>query len=167
MIIVPSFSSSQASLLLSKIKIKLNEGEYLIIFSSVAISALFFSFFLAINFYKPRLGYIAILLSNNILGKNISNFCLGITLFLSLCLSILLIVFTYKKIIDVISKFNLKIVNIFLILFVFALVILLFGIKSIPLLILSTSIGFLPILFGVDRVILMSYIMIPTILFYI
>ncbi len=167
MIIVPSFSSSQASLLLSKIKQKLNSEEYLLIFSSVAISSLFFSFFLAINFYKPRLGYIAILLSNNILGKSISNFNLAITLFLSLCLSILLLSFTYKQIVDWITRFNFKLISVILLLFISILIILLFGMKAIPLLILSTSIGFLPLVFGVDRVILMSYIMIPTILFYV
>ena len=167
MILIPSFSSSQASLLISKIKKQIDTDEYLIIFSSVAISALFFSFFLAINFYKPRLGYIAILLSNNIIGNSVSNFSLGLTLFLSLCLSILLVSMFYKKIIDFISRLNLRLINISLIVFIFILIIMLFGIKAVPLLILSTLIGFLPLVFGVDRVILMSYIMIPTILFYI
>jgi len=167
MIIVPSFSSSQASLLIAKIKRKITSKEYLLIFSSVAISSLFFSFFLAINFFKPRLGYIAIILSDNIIGKSLSNFDLAVTLFLSLCFSILLLSLTYKQIVDYVCKFNLKLISVFLIIFIVILVVILFGIMSLPLLVLSTIIGFLPIVFGVDRVILMSYIMLPTILFYI
>jgi TctA family transporter len=142
-------------------------NEYLVVFSSVAISSLFFSFFLAINFYKPRLGYIAILLSNNLVGKGTSNISLVIVLLLSLCLSILLVSITYKKIVGFISILNLHSINIFLICFISILVVALFGVWALPLLILSTIIGFLPIVFKINRVILMSYIMIPTILFYV
>jgi putative membrane protein len=165
-ILIPSFSSSQASTLVSKFK-KLSSNEYLLIFSSISISALLFSFFLAINFFKPRLGYIAILLNNSILPINFDYFLFSLSSLLSCVFIILIILFFLDKIIYFINSFNIYKLNFIILIFSIIIVFLISGFKSLPLLILSTAIGFLPLIFNKSRIILMSYIMIPTLLFYI
>ena len=167
LIIIPSFSSSQASLLISKLKKEVASEKYLVVYSSVAIASLIFSFFLAIYFYKPRLGYVAILLSQNIVSSNLNWINLVITILLAISLSTLFVLLIYKQIIDFITKLDLKTINIFLLCFIVLIIILISGIESIPLLFLCVGIGFLPVIFNLNRVILMSYIMIPTILYYI
>jgi len=167
LIIVPSFSSSQASLLISKIKQDLSAEKYLVIYSGVAICSIIFSFFLAIYFYKPRLGYISVLLTQNIISRNTNIFSYIIGVILALGLSIFLLLLTYKQIVEFISKLNIKYINVALLFFIITIIIIISGIEGIPILFLSIFIGYLPILFNVNKIILMSYIMVPTILFYI
>ncbi len=167
LIIIPSFSSSQASLFISKIKAEITPEQYLIIYSSVVMCSIIFSFFLAIYFFKPRIGYVAILLSQNIVSINLSLVYFIITIILSVGGSILLVGFTYENIIDLMSKFNVRAINMIVLGFIIFIVILISGIEVIPLLFLCAGIGFLPILFNINRIILLSYIMMPTLLFYI
>jgi putative membrane protein len=166
-ILIPSFSSSQAAVIVSKIKQNLNKSEYLILFSSISISALIFSYFLAINFYKPRLGYIAILLLENQIPIQVNYLVFSVSLILSVSLSILLVYLVLDKIIDFVNTHNIHFLNIIALVISFTIVLLISGFNSIFLLLLSILIGFLPIQFNKSRVILMGYIMIPTLLFYI
>ena len=167
LIIIPSFSSSQASLFISKIKAEVASEQYIIIYSSVVMCSLIFSFFLAIYFFKPRIGYVAILLSQNVISINLPLFYFIITVLLSVGGAILLVLFTYGAVIDLISKFNVRSINAILLVFIIFVVILISGIETIPLLFLCTGIGFLPLLFNLNRIVLLSYIMVPTLLFYI
>jgi putative membrane protein len=166
-ILIPSFSSSQAALIISKIKKKLSSEEYLLIFSSIAISALIFSFFLAIYFSKARLGYIATLISTGLLPLHINIITAGISVLLASSIAIFLVIVFLDNIINTINRVSLRSINIIIILVSLVVIIILSGISAIPILLLSILIGFLPVLFGKSRVILMAYIMVPTLLFYI
>ncbi len=166
-ILIPSFSSSQAATIVSVINQKLKQSEYLVIFSSISISALIFSFFLAINFFKPRLGYIAILLVEKQIPQNINYFVFIVCILLSCALTILVILLIINFIINFINRTNLRILNIFVLVITIGIVMYISNFKPILLLVVSTMIGYLPIQFNKSRVILMAYIMVPTILFYI
>lgn len=166
-ILVPSLSSSQAGTIVSRIKRNLSSEEYIVLFSSISISALIFSFFLASYFFKPRLGYVAILLLENQIPFKTNIFLFIIAIILSVSLTILIINSFLENIIIFINKQNLKIVNIIILCIIIIFVIFVSKIKSLPILFLSFLIGYLPIRYNKSRVILMCYIMIPTLLFYI
>ncbi|MDD3178399.1 MAG: tripartite tricarboxylate transporter permease [Candidatus ainarchaeum sp.] len=166
-ILIPSFSSSQAAAIISSIKKKINEKVYLIIFSSISISALIFSYFLAINFNKPRLGYIAILLSANVLPVSFNYFIFSIVILISSLLSSFIIFSLINFILKIINHLNLYRINIFFFIFILFILIFVSGFNSIFLIIISTLIGFIPLRFNKSRLFLISYLMIPTLLFYI
>lgn len=166
-ILVPSFSSSQASTIVSRIKRNLSSKEYIILFSSVSMSALIFSFFLAMFFYKPRLGYVAILLLENQIPPRQEIFLFIITILISLSLILLILNSLIKEITMFINKINLNKANISILIIACLLVFFISNPFSILILILSTLIGYVPIHYQKSRVILMAYIMIPTLLFYI
>jgi len=165
-ILVPSFSSSQAGTMVSRIKKNLSTKEYIILFSSISISALIFSYFLAMFFYKPRLGYIAILMLENLVLKKSEVFLFVITVILSVSITILILNSILKNIVLFINKQNLLKINIFIFLFCVFLVIGFSGFIALPFLLLSFIIGSIPIHFQKSRVLLMAYIMLPTLLFY-
>lgn len=166
-ILIPSFSSSQASAIISTIKRKIDEKIYLVIFSAVSISALIFSYFLAMNFFKPRLGYIAILMNLHILPEY--NFILfSLVVLFSMFSSTFIIYLLIPKILKIINNINLNLFNwIFLIIILFIMFLISFKWSTLFLIILSTFIGFLPIRYNKSRLFLISYLMIPTLLFYI
>jgi TctA family transporter len=165
-ILIPSFSSSQASLLVTKLK-KLNPFQYIISYSAITISSLIFSFYLVINFSKSRLGYISLLLANNIVPLNVNYIIfISIVLFSSL-FSIFLIIINLDRIIDFVNYVNHKIINLFILFLSLILIFLLFNFQGLLFLLISTFIGFLPIIFNKNKLILMSYIIIPTLLYYI
>ncbi len=165
-ILVPSFSSSQAGTMVSRIKRNLSSEEYILLFSSISISALIFSYFLAMFFYKPRLGYFAILLLEKQIIPRTEIFFFIITVLLSVCLILFILKSIIKDIIVFINKQNLTKINVFILIFSIVLVFLISGIKALPILFLSAVIGYLPLHYKKSRVILMAYIMIPTLLFY-
>lgn len=165
-ILVPSFSSSQAGTIVSRFKTNLSSKEYIVLFSSISISALIFSYFLAMFFYKPRLGYIAILLLERQVLSKVDVFFFVITVLLSVSISLLLLNFILKDVIRFINSRDLNKINIFILLLSILIVILISGWLAIPFLIISTLIGFIPIQYNKSRVLLMAYIMLPTLLFY-
>lgn len=166
-ILVPSFSSSQASTIISRIKRNLSSKEYLLIYSSVSISALIFSFFLAMFFYKPRLGYVAILLLENQIPPRSEVVLFVLTILISVSLIILILKSILKGIIFYINKIDLNKINKLILLFSIVFVVFISGFKALPILFLSAVIGYLPLHYKKSRVILMAYLMIPTLLFYI
>ncbi|MCK9293078.1 MAG: tripartite tricarboxylate transporter permease [archaeon] len=166
-ILIPSFSSSQAGTIVNKFLKKLKNNEYIVLYSSISISAFIFSIYLAINFFKPRLGYIAILQNSNLLPSAYNFFYDSLIIVVCVCLVVLLIYLFIDKIIDFVNSSNLFILNIIILIVSLAIVLGFAGLKSVPLLLLSISIGFLPIVFNKPKVVLMAYIMFPTLLFYI
>jgi len=166
-ILIPTFSSSQAALIISKIKKRISTEEYLLVFSSIAICTLIFSFCLAIYFSKARLGYISAIMSSGFLPVHIDFLVAGISVLFVTSLSIFFVISLLDGVVNFVNKVSLRLIN-FIIIFIFLITaILLSGSCSIPFIILSTAIGFLPVLFSKSRVILMAYLMVPTLLFYI
>lgn len=166
-ILVPSFSSSQASTLITRIKKNLSTKQYLLIFSSITISSLIFSYFLAMFFYKPRIGYFAILLSNSLILQKQELFLFIVTVIISVSFTVLLLNIFLKDIICFFNKISLNKINIFIFVFFILLCVYVSGFFAIPVLLLGTAIGFLPLEFNKSRVILMGFIMFPTLLLYI
>jgi TctA family transporter len=165
-ILVPSLSSSQASTIVSRFKRNFSSKEYIILFSSISISALVFSYFLASYFFKPRLGYVAILLLENQIPFKVDLILFSLTILISVSLTILILKNILTNIIVFINKQNLKSINIIIFFLIFGLVIFISKISALPILFLSSIIGYLPIHYNKSRVILMAYIMIPTLFFY-
>lgn len=165
-ILVPSLSSSQASTMVSRFKRNLSSEEYLILFSSISISALVFSYFLASYFFKPRLGYVAILLLENQIPFKVDLILFSLTVLIAVSLTILILKSLLLNILTFINKQNLKNINLFIFFIILILVLFISKINSFPLLFLSAIIGYLPLQYNKSRVILMAYIMIPTLFFY-
>ncbi len=166
-ILIPSFSSAQAGLVVSKIKNNLSSNEYIVLFSSIAISSLIFSFFLAFTFFKSRLGYIVVLRSFDIITLNINWLVFCLVVVISVCLSVLLVLLFIDDFILFVNNSNHRAINIVVFLISVFIIFSISGKSSLIFLLLSMFIGFLPIIFNKRRVILMSYIMIPTLLYYI
>ena len=166
-ILIPSLSSAQSGLIISKIKKKLTSQEYLVLFSSISISTLIFSFFLSIFFRKSRLGFISLLLSNKIIVPSINIFLFITTILFAMIFSILILVLLLDSFLKFVNKVNQVVINLTILIFSIFLILLISGPTALFLLFLSTSIGFLPLLFNKPRVVLMSYIMFPTLLYFI
>lgn len=166
-ILIPSFSSAQAGLVVSKIKNNLSSNEYIVLFSSIAISSLIFSFFLAFTFFKSRLGYIVVLRSFEIITLNVDWVVFCLVVVISVSLSILLVLLFIDDFILFVNCSNHRLINIVVFLISIVVIFSISGKSSLFFLLLSMFIGFLPIIFNRRRVILMSYIMIPTLLYYI
>jgi TctA family transporter len=169
MILIPSFSSTQASVIVSKIKQKLKSSEYLILYASVAVCSLIFSIFLACNFGKSRIGYISILLLQKQIPQKINYIEFGAGIIFTVCIAILLVLLFLNNIITFINKTDLKKINIIIIITstILLLIITNFHLPTIFVFLLSIGIGFLPIIFKKSRIVLTAYLMIPTLLFYI
>lgn len=165
-ILVPSFSSSQASTIVSRFKRELSSQEYVVLFSSITISALIFSYFLSMFFYKPRIGYYAILLSENLVLKKSDLVLFIVSVLLTVAITILILNSILKNIIIFINSQNLNKLNIIIFFICLMFVLIVSDFKSIPVLLLSIVIGFLPLLYNKSRVLLMAFIMFPTLLFY-
>jgi TctA family transporter len=167
-LLLPTFSSSQASLIVTKIKTKLSSIQYIFIYSLINISSIIFCIFLALFFNKSRLGFISILLEQRSLFTNINYIYVIIFIILSVLISCLLVYFLIDLFLDIFNKINIKILNICLILFTTILILFLTkDLLSLFFLVLSSLIGFLPILYNKNRVILISYLIIPTLIYYI
>ncbi|MFH0906030.1 MAG: tripartite tricarboxylate transporter permease [archaeon] len=163
--LIPSFSSSQSSLVISKIKTKLSVEEYLVIYSAIAVSSIIFAFFLAIYFATARIGFLSYLLAQDILNNvNVIIFACAILFVISLV--ILIIFILADKLISIYNLLNIKLVNIIMLLLSIVIVFCLSGLLGLLFLIISTAIGFLPIIYNKNRMLLMSYLMIPTLLIY-
>jgi TctA family transporter len=165
-ILVPSFSSSQASTIVSRFKSNLSSNIYLILFSSISISALIYSYFLAIFFNKPRLGYIAVLLTKNQIILKIDLILYVVAIILSVGITIFILSSILENTVYFFSYLNLNLFNIIIFIFCVLLVIFISGLSAIPFLLLSYIIGSIPLQYNKSRVLLMGYIMLPTLLFY-
>lgn len=166
-ILLPSFSSAQAGIIISKIKNNLSSLEYIVLFASISISSLIFSFFLAFTFYKSRLGYIVVLRSTDVVFGNVDFVIFGFVVFISAMFVILLVLFFLDDFIYIVNKTKLRVINVIVYIFSLVLVVSVSGYFSLVFIFISSCIGFLPIIYNKRRVILMSYIMIPTLLYYI
>lgn len=166
-IIIPSLSTAQSGLIISKIRKKLTSEEYLILFSSVSISTLIFSYFLSIFFNKSRLGFISLLLSNKIIVPSINLFLFIITIIFAMVFTILILFLLLDGFLKIVNSLNQFLINTFILIFSVFLILLISGPTAIILLFASTAIGFLPLVFNKPRVILMSYIMFPTLFYFI
>jgi putative membrane protein len=166
-ILIPSFSSAQAGIIISKIYKKISSNQYIVLFSTIAFSSIIFSFFLAFTFFKSRLGYIVVLRSVDIISTKIDWVLFCLVVIISCCVSILLVLFFIDDILLIINKTKTKLINQIVFLLSTLIIVLISGVNSLFFLLTSISIGFLPIVFNKRRVILMSFIMIPTLLYYI
>jgi len=165
-ILVPSFSSSLGAVIFSRFKEKISTYNYLIIFSSISISALIFSYFLAMFFNKPRLGYFAILLSEKLVLFKTDLVLYISAIILTVSLTILILLSLIKDIILFFNSQNLNRLNLIVLIVSFIFIIYLSDFKTLLVFFLSVLIGFLPLIFNKSRVYLMGYIMLPTLLFY-
>jgi TctA family transporter len=165
--LIPSFSSSQAALLVSKIKSKLGASEYIPLFSAITVSSIIFSLFLGIFFYKSRLGFVNILIANISSIKSVNIYLFLAVIIFSICVAILLVLLSIDKIIILINKINYKLLNLIVIIISTSIIFIISNWIGLVFLLISCLVGYLPLIFNKSRVVLMSYIIIPTLIYYI
>ncbi|MFA5745329.1 MAG: tripartite tricarboxylate transporter permease [archaeon] len=167
--IVPSISPGLSMGLSSLFKEKDNSTEKLILFSSTLISVILIYFFMAITFRKSRIGFVSILLEQGVIASfSIPDiFLLGFVFLLVIGATCLFLFYFSFPIISCISTFDHTKVNLSVILFSVGLIIAITNVWSVFLIILSCAIGFLPIVYNKNKLFLMSYLIVPTILFFI
>lgn len=148
---------------------KKTEENKIIIYSSILSSVLLIYFFMSIVFNKHRIGYLALLSLNNIFPRFtfLDFFSLCFSFIFVLSFSVFLCLVSLKSIFNFINILDKKSLLFFISLFTILLIFYLSGISGLFLLLLATSIGFLPIVYNKNRLILMSYLIVPTILFFI
>ena len=81
--------------------------------------------------------------------------------------TILILFLLLDEFLKIVNNFNQFLINTFILIFSVFLILLISGPTAIILLFASTAIGFLPLVFNKPRVILMSYIMFPTLFYFI
>jgi len=165
-ILVPSFSSSLGGVLFSRIKKNISTNDYVVLFSSISISALIFSYFLAMFFNQPRLGYIAILLSEKLVLQKSDVFLFITAIVLAVSITILILFSLLKEVIHFLNNQDLNKLNLLILIISFIFIIFITDFKSLLVFTLSILIGFIPLQYNKSRVYLMGYIMLPTLLFY-
>lgn len=167
--IVPSISPGLSMGLSLLFKEKESSSEKLILFSSTLISVILIYFFMAITFKKSRIGFVSILLEQGVISSfSIPDILLLCFVFLLVIGVTCLFLFYFSfPIISWISTFDHTKVNLYVILFSVGLIIAITNVWSLFLIILSCAIGFLPIVYNKNKLLLMSYLIVPTIIFFI
>ncbi len=167
--IIPSLSPGIATIIPSVFSKDYSLEKRKILLSSTLISVILVYFFMAAIFRKSRIGYVSILLSSNqiprLLLPDIFLFCF-VFLFVVSVVCFLLLHF-YPHFFSIMQKLPKKKTTIVVIVFSIILILLITNIYSIFLIILSCAIGFLPIVYNKNKLLLMSYLILPTILFFI
>lgn len=166
--IVPSLSPGIAISLPSLLNTK-GQKEKRVLLSSTLISVILIYFFMAIVFKKSRIGFVSILLEQGIIPVfSFLDILLMVFVFLFVVsLTCLLLLFFYSKISLFVFNLPKSKLLVFVILFSVVLIVLVTNIYSLFLILLSFFIGVLPIVYNKNKLLLMSYLIVPTILFFI
>jgi len=167
--IFPSLSPGLAMSFSSFFQKDFSKTKTLVIFSSILSSVILIYFFLSTVFNKHRIGFLALLAEQQITSvfffpdvlKLVFSFILIVSLTVFLCFYFLDSIFVFLNSFD--KKQVLFIISIFSIFLIF----IFSGIAGFFLLLISTAIGFLPIVYNKNRLALMSYLILPTILFFV
>ncbi len=166
--IVPSLSPGIAISLPSLLNTK-GQKEKRVLLSSTLISVILIYFFMALVFKKSRIGFVSILLEQGIIPVfSFLDILLMVFVFLFVVsLTCLLLLFFYSKISLFVFNLPKSKLLVFVILFSVVLIVLVTNIYSLFLILLSFFIGVLPIVYNKNKLLLMSYLIVPTILFFI
>lgn len=166
--IVPSLSPGIAISLPSLLNTK-GQKEKRVLLSSTLISVILIYFFMALVFKKSRIGFVSILLEQGIIPVfSFLDILLMVFVFLFVVsLTCLLLLFFYSKISLFVFNLPKSRLLVFVILFSVVLIVLVTNIYSLFLILLSFFIGVLPIVYNKNKLLLMSYLIVPTILFFI
>jgi len=162
-ILLPSLSPSQAITMVSSIK-ELDAESYLVSLGSLTTADAILSFLSLWLVNNPRSGSsIAVQGLLGSLDLNTFIFCLAVFLIASAVASLLTLL-VGKKIISVVEKINYKKLNLSLLLFVFLFIFVTSGLYGVLILVTSTALGIICDELGVNRSMLVSSLMIPTII---
>ena len=136
---------------------------YLAFTASMAVSHTVFAFASLITISKARVG--ALIYLDNIVNIDISNFLPYLIIFtISVIIGCAIILIISRKV-SGLFNFNFSNIHPYLIVYLTLLVFVISGWLGIMVLICSTMIGYLPLVFGVKRVHVMGAIIIPTMVF--
>jgi len=167
--IIPSLSPGMAQVIPSTFSQEYSKTNHKIILSSTLISVILIYFFMAAVFKKSRIGYVSILLEKGaIFAFSFPDTLLLCFVFLFVVsISCLFFYLSFPELLVIISRIPKTLTLICVIVFSILLIILVTNLFSIFLILLSFSIGYLPIVYNKNKLLLMSYLIIPTILFFI
>lgn len=166
--IVPSLSPGLAMTFASQFTNKSKQNQ-IVIFSSILSSVLLIYFFLSIQFHKSRIGFISLLQVEKIIPNMTTYdiFLLAFVFLLVVGLTVFLGDYFLEPILKFIQFLDIKKILYFVVCISILIIFWFSGISGIFLLCISCAVGFLPILYNKNRLLLMSYLIIPTILFFI
>jgi TctA family transporter len=167
--IVPSLSPGMAQVFPAAFSKKRSKENRVVLLSSTLISVILIYFFMAAVFRKSRLGFVSILLESSIVPSfsfpDILLLCFVFLFVISL--SCFLLYFSFPKLSFMFSILPRRSLLFSVVVFSILLIVLVTNIYSIFLIFLSFLIGLLPIVYNKNKLLLMSYLIVPTILFYI
>lgn len=167
--IFPSLSPGLAMTFANTFKENKSSKETVVLFSSILSSVLLIYFFLAVVFNKSRIGFISFLQINNILPKVVfaDLLLLAFVFLIVVGLTVTLAYFCLDSIFIELNKLDKKTVLFLVLIFSIFIIFVFSGIGGLFLVVVSGGIGFLPIVYNKNRLALMSYLILPTILFFI
>jgi len=167
--IFPSLSPGLAMSFASFFQESKSPKKTIVIFSSILSSVLLIYFFLSVVFNKHRLGFLAMLSVSGVFPKMTMPdiFFLAFAFLLVVGLTVFLLFNSLGTIFFLFNRFDKRNILFFVSVFSIFLIFFFCGVGGIFLLFISTTIGFLPIVYNKNRLALMSYLIIPTILFFV
>lgn len=163
--VLPGAGESQAGVLISTI-MKIKQKEFLGILGGINSSNMFFALVSLYSFGKVRSGSAAAI--EGILGSFLIKdlvFSIGIML-LSGGLSVLMTWFLGKKCLLIMEKLNYRTLSIAILVFTVLMIIVMTGPVGMLVLVISTCIGMLPVLWGIKRTSNMGYLMLTTTIYF-
>ena len=167
--IFPSLSPGLAMSFASFFQKKISSKKTIVMFSSILSSVLLIYFFLSVVFNKHRLGFLSMLSTNQIFPKMVLSdiFFMSFVFLLVVGLTVFIIYSSIDTIIFFLNRFDKR--NILFCVSTFSILLIFWfcGLAGVFLLLVSTAIGFLPIVYNKNRLALMSYLIIPTVLFFV
>lgn len=167
--IVPSLSPGMATVFPATFSERYSENNRKVLLASTMISVILIYFFMATIFKKSRLGFVSILLEVGIVPAfSLPDiFLLCFVFVFAVSVSCLLLYLFFPSISRNVKRLPKKATLVCVIVFSILLIVLVTNIYSIFLILLSFVIGLLPIVYNKNKLLLMSYLILPTILFYI
>jgi len=163
--LLPAIGPGEASYLLMKLFKKTSASLYLIIVGCINAANLLFSFLFLYLLGKTRTGAAAALERLGLLDAPTLVAVTGASL-VSAAAGAWLCLWLAKAAAKKISQVNYRSLNAGVICFLGAIVFLLQGLPGLLVLVVGTAIGLVPLAFGVRRAHAMSYLMVPTLAYY-
>ena len=163
--IFPALGSSAQMATFGSILTGADPGNFLSLTMSIGVSHMFTSMTALYTIDKARTGSVAIIRENQGIPEFNHIIIYFIVSAISVAIAVLSLLFLSKYFIKFVNSVNLKILNLIIILYLLAAVLLLDGFMGLFVGIVATAIGTLPIILGVRRTQVMGFLLLPA-LFY-
>jgi len=163
--IFPALNSSAQIATFGSILTGTDPGKFLAMTMSISVSHIFSSMTSLYTIGKARTGSVAVIRENQAMPDLNTLILYFIVAAISIAISVILLLFFSRYFIMIINKVNLRILNMMIMLYLVAVVLLVDGFPGLFVTAVATALGALPIMLGIRRTQLMGFLLVPALIY--